>query len=162
MAAGAALRGCLVAGSSIAGIGGAAAGVEQRHRHLEGAEHDHDHARADQQRADFRGDAGGGALVRPWAWPQPSPWRRCRSCRLSGRAAAAWAARRAAAMKLDVLTGSFGPVLISPSAFLGSSDPLRRRGHPRARPGAGLERMIRRQFRLDRGARRGVRHRGFR
>ena len=35
------------------------AGVEQGHRHLEGAEHDHDHAGADQQRADFRGDVRG-------------------------------------------------------------------------------------------------------
>ena len=61
---------------SIAGIGGAVAAVEQRHRHLEGAEHDHDHARADQQRADLGGD-GRRLLVRILARP-------CRSLGLAG------------------------------------------------------------------------------
>ena len=84
-----------------------AAAVEQRHRHLEGAEHDHDHARADQQRADLGGDRRRSLAL--------SPARRClgraarRPCRSAGgAAAAACAARRAAAMKLDVLTGSRG------------------------------------------------------
>ena len=54
-----------------------AAGVEQRHRHLEGAEHDHDHAGADQQRADLGGDGRGACLglVAPWPCRQPWPWR---------------------------------------------------------------------------------------
>ena len=55
----------VVAGSSMRRHRRRAAGVEQVHRHLEGAEHDHDHARADQQRANLGGDARGFACRRP-------------------------------------------------------------------------------------------------
>ena len=59
-----------------------AAGVEQRHRHLEGAEHDHDHADADQQRADPRASCwkawcrrAARSSRRPWSCRRPCPWR---------------------------------------------------------------------------------------
>ena len=67
-------------------------------------------------------------------------------------AAAACAARRAAAMKLEVLTGSFFAFGISASVFRGG-DAIGRRPAP-AGPGTRLERMIGRQIRLDRKARR--------
>ena len=69
-------------------------------------------------------------------------------------AAAACAARRAAAMKLDdadrVLAAWRRDLA---DGVFGSGDPLRRRSHPRGRPCARLERMIRRQIRRDRSAR---------
>ena len=86
--------------------------------------------------------------VRPFRWP--------------AAAAAAWAARRAAAMKLDVLTGSFAAAGISLIAL--SDAAMRSDGEDSraGRPGARLERMIRRQFRRDRDARwRGMRLQDF-
>ena len=90
----------------IRGCGRLTAAVEQRHRHLEAAEHDHDHACANQQRADLRAD-GRGLLGLVLAVLAPGAGS-CRPCRPAGAAAAACAARRAAAMKLDELTGSRG------------------------------------------------------
>ena len=89
------------------------AAVEQRHRRLEGAEHDHDHARTNQQRANLGSDRRRFLVA-------GSRGRRLRlkACGLGGfaglaglpvgccAAAAAWAARRAAAMKLDAVAGS--------------------------------------------------------
>ena len=136
-----------------------AAGVEQRHRHLERAEHDHDHARADQQRADLGGDVRR-LLVAPCPCRRPWPWRGLVAAFAAGlfgggAAAAACAARRAAAMKLDELTGSLAAGGNFADRVLGCGDALRRRRHSRGRPRARLERMIGRQIGCDRRARRG-------
>ena len=130
--------------------------VEQRHCHLERAEHDHDHARTDQQRAELGADGRGLLGV---------GFRIGRLClgglrqgtaglfALAGCAAAAWAARRAAAMKLDVLTGSF---LVLEISLIALSDAAIRSGgrRPGRGAGAGFERMVGRQLRLDRDPRR--------
>ncbi len=124
---------------SIIGSCGVAAGIEQRHRHLERAEHDHDHARADQQRADPGGDVRGRPCRPPWPCRRPCPWLRpsAERARLlgGGAAAAACAARRAAAMKLDEFTGSLRPGSDLADRVFGSRDPFRRRGQ-RARSAA--------------------------
>ena len=72
-----------------------------------------------------------------------------------GAAAAACAARRAAAMKLDVLTGSFGAaagilLMAFSEAAMRSDGEATRAGRPRAR----FKRVIGRQVRGNRNARR--------
>ena len=62
----------------------------------------------------------------PW---RPRPWPRAAGLVVGGCAAAACAARRAAAMKLDVLTGSFGRGGDFADRVFGGGDALRRRGH---------------------------------
>jgi len=72
-------------------------------------------------------------------------------------AAAAWAARRAAAMKLDVLTGPEGPGALGEIPLIAFSEAAMRSDGEAARAAGlvpGSSGMIVRQFRLDSGARR--------
>ena len=114
-----------------------AAGVEQRHRHLEGAEHDHDHARADQQRADLGGHVRGGlvaALSRPWPCRRPCPWARPSRApgflggRRGGRGLRGAARGGNEARRADRLLRRGGDFA---DRVFGSRDPFRRRRHAR-------------------------------
>ena len=137
------------------------AAVEQRHRHLERTEHDHDHARTNQQRADLGGDrrrflvagsrgrrlglnacglGGFGGLGRFSGWLLRSRGR------LGSAACGGYEARRGGRLRLG--RGNFAD-----GAF-GSGDALRGRRRPSVRSRSRFERVIRRQAGFDRSARR--------